>query len=88
MQKKIIIEHTHSEKKVLEKRAYSRERLHLKNKGDNYEKNQKNLNYNTIKKFPNSLNIYYTNLNTNKYGNYMTKNYQRSQMKKKKYLKM
>ena len=65
-------------KKVLEKRAYSRERLHLKNKGDNYEKNQKNLNYNTIKRFPNGLNIYYTNLNTNKYGNYMTKNYQRN----------
>ena len=63
-------------KRVLEKKAHSRETLRLKNKVDG-----NNLNYNTFKRTPNSLSIFYPNLNTNEYRNYIKKNYQRNNNK-------
>ena len=63
-------------KRVLEKKAHSRETLRLKNKIDG-----NNLNYNTFKRTPNSLSIFYPNLNTNEYRNYIKKNYQRNNNK-------
>ena len=63
-------------KRVLEKKAHSRETLRLKNKIDG-----NNLNYNTFKRTPNSLSIFYPNLNTNEYRNHIKKNYQRNNNK-------
>ena len=63
-------------KRVLEKKAHSRETLRLKNKVDG-----NNLNYNTFKRTPNSLSIFYPNLNTNEYRNHIKKNYQRNNNK-------
>ena len=63
-------------KRVLEKKAHSRETLLLKNKIDG-----NNLNYNTFKRTPNSLSIFYPNLNTNEYRNHIKKNYQRNNNK-------
>ena len=63
-------------KRVLEKKAHSRETLRLKNKIDG-----NNLNYNTFKRTPNSLSIFYPNLNTIEYRNYIKKNYQRNNNK-------
>ena len=60
----------------MKKKAHSRETLRLKNKIDG-----NNLNYNTFKRTPNSLSIFYPNLNTNEYRNHIKKNYQRNNNK-------
>ena len=66
---------------ILQKKAHSREKLNLKNKGENLEKYQNNLNYNSVKRTPNGLTIFYPNLNSNKENNYMSNNHRRNNNK-------
>ena len=53
----------------------------LKNKGENLEKYHNNLNYNSVKRTPNGLTIFYPNLNSNKENNYMSNNHRRNNNK-------
>ena len=66
---------------ILQKKAHSREKLNLKNKGENLEKYHNNLNYNSVKRTPNGLTIFYPNLNSNKENNYMSNNHRRNNNK-------
>ena len=66
---------------ILQKKAHSREKLPLKNKGENLEKYHNNLNYNSVKRTPNGLTIFYPNLNSNKENNYMSNNHRRNNNK-------
>ena len=63
---------------ILQKKAHSRDKFQLKNKGDNLEKYQNNINYNSVKRTPNGLTIFYPNLNSNKESNYISNNYRRN----------
>ena len=63
---------------ILQKKAHSRDKFQLKNKGDNLEKYQNNINYNSVKRTPNGLTIFYQNLNSNKESNYISNNYRRN----------
>ena len=64
---------------ILQKKAQNREKMHFQRTGENSEKNYKNINYNSVKRTPNGLTIFYQNLNTNKDKKYMTNNHRRNQ---------
>ncbi len=66
---------------ILQKKAQNREKMHFQRTGENSEKNYKNINYNSVKRTPNGLTIFYQNLNTNKDKKYMTNNHRRNNKK-------
>ena len=67
---------------ILQKKAQNRENLHLKKAGENSDKYNNNINYNTTKLTPNKLKIFYHNINPIKENNYMTNNYRRNHSNK------
>ncbi len=67
---------------ILQKKAQSKENLHLKRIKENSNVyNINNLNYNTAKITPNKLTVRYHNINPIKENNFMTNNYRRNNNK-------
>ena len=63
---------------LLQKKAHSIEKFHLNNKEENLEKYHNNINYNSVKRTPNGLTIFYPNLYPSKESNYISNNYRRN----------
>ena len=65
---------------ILQKKEnHNKEKINYKNKGGNTgTMPNNNTNYNSVKRTPNGLIIFYPNFNTNKENNYMSNNYRRN----------
>ena len=68
--------------KIIQKKGKRNEKLNLKKTGDDFRKNRMySTYYNSAKRTPNSLTVYYKNINTNKENNFLTNNHYRNNNK-------
>ena len=68
--------------KIIQKKGKRNEKLNLKKTGEDFRKNRMySTYYNSAKRTPNSLTVYYKNINTNKENNFLTNNHYRNNNK-------
>jgi hypothetical protein len=68
--------------KIIQKKGKRNEKLHLKKTGDDFRKNRMySTYYNSAKRTPNNLTVYYKNIYTNKENNFLTNNHYRNNNK-------
>ena len=68
--------------KIIQKKGKRNEKLNLKKTGEDFRKNRMySTYYNSAKRTPNNLTVYYKNINTNKENNFLTNNHYRNNNK-------
>ena len=68
--------------KIIQKKGKRNEKLNIKKTGNDFRKNRMySTYYNSAKRTPNSLTVYYKNINTNKENNFLTNNHYRNNNK-------